>query len=155
MDDGSTVTVAVQFEFQWTDLLSRGVTATNRLSSMDMWFRKRSQPSTVTRKSKGHTLWVNISSDKSHLLRRNLLSMTVSTNLNSMQAVRRSAGFTTTATTARSIRVAAPQSLWAKRRKINTTPAYEGHIPLNSFENAFLAVGSAVMSLVDPRRGGA
>ena len=39
-------------------------------------------------------------------------------------------------------------------RFINT-PAYEGHIPVNWFENAFLAVGSAVMSLVDPRRGGA
>ena len=39
-------------------------------------------------------------------------------------------------------------------RSINT-PAYEGHIPVNCFENAFLAVGSAVMSLVDPRRGGA
>ena len=36
-----------------------------------------------------------------------------------------------------------------------STPAYEGHIPVNWFENAFLAVGSAVMSLVDPRRGGA
>ena len=36
----------------------------------------------------------------------------------------------------------------------NNQPAYEGHIPLNWFENAFLAVGSAVMSLVDPRRGG-
>jgi hypothetical protein len=34
------------------------------------------------------------------------------------------------------------------------TPAYEGHIPLNWAENAFLAVGSAVMSLMDPRRGG-
>ena len=40
-------------------------------------------------------------------------------------------------------------------RSINTVPAYEGHIPLNWFENAFLAAGSAVMSLVDPRRGGA
>ena len=40
-------------------------------------------------------------------------------------------------------------------RSINTPPAYEGHIPVNWFENAFLAVGSAVMSLVDPRRGGA
>ena len=40
-------------------------------------------------------------------------------------------------------------------RSVNTTPAYKGHIPLNWFENAFLAVGSAVMSLVDPRRGGA
>ena len=35
-----------------------------------------------------------------------------------------------------------------------TKPLYDGHIPLNWFENAFLAVGSAVMSLVDPRRGG-
>lgn len=35
-----------------------------------------------------------------------------------------------------------------------TKPAYEEHIPLNWAENAFLAVGSAVMSLVDPRRGG-
>jgi hypothetical protein len=33
-------------------------------------------------------------------------------------------------------------------------PAYNGHIPLNWFENAFLAVESAVMSLVDSRRGG-
>jgi len=39
-------------------------------------------------------------------------------------------------------------------RFINTKPLYDGHIPLNWFENAFLAVGSAVMSLVDPRRGG-
>ncbi|TFK36679.1 ubiquinone biosynthesis protein COQ4, mitochondrial [Crucibulum laeve] len=38
-------------------------------------------------------------------------------------------------------------------RFVATTPAYEGHIPLNWFENAFLAVGSAVMSLADPRRG--
>ncbi|PPQ92576.1 hypothetical protein CVT25_007268 [Psilocybe cyanescens] len=34
-----------------------------------------------------------------------------------------------------------------------TKPAYEGHIPLSWFENAFLAVGSAFMSLADPRRG--
>lgn len=33
-------------------------------------------------------------------------------------------------------------------------PAYEGHIPLNWFENGVLAVGSAFMSLADPRRGG-
>lgn len=39
-------------------------------------------------------------------------------------------------------------------RFLNNKPAYDGHIPLNWFENAFLAVGSAVMSLVDPRRGG-
>lgn len=41
-------------------------------------------------------------------------------------------------------------------RALNTpTPAYPGHIPLNWFENAFLAVGSACMALADPRRGGA
>ncbi|KAJ7614096.1 ubiquinone biosynthesis protein Coq4 [Roridomyces roridus] len=34
-----------------------------------------------------------------------------------------------------------------------TTPAYEGHIPVNWFENGVLAVGSAFMSLADPRRG--
>lgn len=34
-------------------------------------------------------------------------------------------------------------------------PAYEGHIPLNTFEAAFLTVGSALMSLADVRRGGA
>jgi ubiquinone biosynthesis protein COQ4 len=39
-------------------------------------------------------------------------------------------------------------------RSVKTEPAYPGHIPLNSFENAFLAVGSAFMSLADPRRAG-
>ena len=39
-------------------------------------------------------------------------------------------------------------------RTIKTEPAYHGHIPLNWFENAFLAVGSAFMSLADPRRAG-
>lgn len=33
-------------------------------------------------------------------------------------------------------------------------PAYPGHIPLNWLENAFLAVGSGLMSLANPRRGG-
>ncbi|KAH9033220.1 putative COQ4 protein, responsible for restoring ubiquinone biosynthesis [Lactarius deliciosus] len=37
-------------------------------------------------------------------------------------------------------------------RHIKTEPAYPGHIPLNWFENAFLAAGSAFMSLADPRR---
>ncbi|KAF8340325.1 coenzyme Q biosynthesis protein Coq4-domain-containing protein [Cantharellus anzutake] len=32
-------------------------------------------------------------------------------------------------------------------------PAYPGHVPLNWFENAFLAAGSAVMGLVSPNRG--
>ncbi|THU80726.1 Coq4-domain-containing protein [Dendrothele bispora CBS 962.96] len=40
-------------------------------------------------------------------------------------------------------------------RSINSasTPVYPGHIPLTSFENAFLAVGSGLMSLSDPYRG--
>jgi hypothetical protein len=39
-------------------------------------------------------------------------------------------------------------------RSVKTEPAYPGHIPLNWVENAFLAVGSAFMSLADPRRAG-
>ena len=34
------------------------------------------------------------------------------------------------------------------------TPKYEGHVPLNTFERVTLAAGSAVMSLMNPRRGG-
>ena len=33
-------------------------------------------------------------------------------------------------------------------------PKYEGHVPLNVFERGALAAGSAVMSLINPRRGG-
>ena len=33
-------------------------------------------------------------------------------------------------------------------------PNYEGHVPLNVFERGTLAVGSAVMSLMNPRRAG-
>ncbi|KAF5359459.1 hypothetical protein D9756_003567 [Leucocoprinus leucothites] len=51
---------------------------------------------------------------------------------------------------ARCDRIAVP--LLHKRRG-STKPAYDGHVPLNWFENAFLAVGSAVMALRDPRRG--
>lgn len=39
-------------------------------------------------------------------------------------------------------------------RFINTQPAYEGHIPLNWFETGFLTLGSAFMSLANPRRAG-
>lgn len=46
-----------------------------------------------------------------------------------------------------------PAAVFQLRRNVSQ-PAYDGHIPLNWAENAFLAVGSAVMSLVDPRRGG-
>lgn len=34
------------------------------------------------------------------------------------------------------------------------TSRYEGHVPLNAFERVSLAAGSAVMSLMNPRRGG-
>lgn len=34
------------------------------------------------------------------------------------------------------------------------SPNYEDHVPLTRFENGALAVGSAVMSLLNPRRGG-
>ncbi|KAF9533963.1 ubiquinone biosynthesis protein COQ4, mitochondrial [Crepidotus variabilis] len=40
-----------------------------------------------------------------------------------------------------------------RARPMHTKPAYQGHIPLNWFENTLLAAGSAIMSLVDPRRG--
>lgn len=33
-------------------------------------------------------------------------------------------------------------------------PNYDGHVPLNVLERGALAVGSAVMSLINPRRGG-
>jgi ubiquinone biosynthesis protein COQ4 len=33
-------------------------------------------------------------------------------------------------------------------------PNYPGHVPLTSIERTGLAVGSAVMSLLNPRRGG-
>jgi len=39
-------------------------------------------------------------------------------------------------------------------RLVNSKAAYDGHIPLNWFETGFLAVGSAIMSIFDPRRGG-
>ena len=55
-----------------------------------------------------------------------------------------------------------PRSLFyatkGKLRSIHTDsrpqPAYPGHIPLTPFENSFLAVGSALMSLIDTRRAG-
>lgn len=33
-------------------------------------------------------------------------------------------------------------------------PHYAGHVPLNAFERGAVAAGSAVMSLLNPRRGG-
>ncbi|OJT07363.1 Ubiquinone biosynthesis protein COQ4, mitochondrial [Trametes pubescens] len=42
-----------------------------------------------------------------------------------------------------------------QNRGVKTQPAYEGHVPLNWFEAGFLTLGSAFMSLANPRRGGA
>ena len=33
-------------------------------------------------------------------------------------------------------------------------PHYAGHVPLNVFERGAVAAGSAIMSLLNPRRGG-
>ncbi|KAL5504396.1 COQ4 [Sanghuangporus vaninii] len=38
------------------------------------------------------------------------------------------------------------------RRNASTKPSYEGHTPLNWFENAFLAVGSGIVLLTNPNR---
>lgn len=40
------------------------------------------------------------------------------------------------------------------RRNASTKPVYEGHTPLNWFENAFLAVGSGIVLLTNPNRAG-
>lgn len=40
------------------------------------------------------------------------------------------------------------------RRDVSTKPAYEGHVPLNALENAFLAVGSGLVLLTNPNRAG-
>lgn len=51
-------------------------------------------------------------------------------------------------------RTVSSQNFVATRSLGSKVPAYEGHIPVNWFENGVLAVGSAFMSLADPRRGG-
>ncbi|KAG9015157.1 Ubiquinone biosynthesis protein [Tulasnella sp. JGI-2019a] len=47
------------------------------------------------------------------------------------------------------LQVAPSRSFFSKP----TEPAYPGHYPLNTLQNAFMAVGSAVAALRDPRRG--
>ncbi|EJD07098.1 ubiquinone biosynthesis protein COQ4, mitochondrial [Fomitiporia mediterranea MF3/22] len=42
--------------------------------------------------------------------------------------------------------------VYCTRRHASARPAYEGHTPLNWFENAFLAVGSGIVLLTDPAR---
>ena len=51
-------------------------------------------------------------------------------------------------------RTVSHKNVLATRSIGSKVPAYEGHIPLNWFETGVLAVGSAFMSLADPRRGG-
>ncbi|KAJ7249177.1 ubiquinone biosynthesis protein COQ4, mitochondrial [Mycena haematopus] len=50
-------------------------------------------------------------------------------------------------------RIVAHKNVLATRSIGSKVPAYEGHIPLNWIETGVLAVGSAFMSLADPRRG--
>ncbi|KAJ6512667.1 ubiquinone biosynthesis protein COQ4, mitochondrial [Mycena sanguinolenta] len=50
-------------------------------------------------------------------------------------------------------RTVSQKNVLATRSIGSKVPAYEGHIPLNWFETGVLAVGSAFMSLADPRRG--
>ncbi|THH08930.1 hypothetical protein EW145_g2375 [Phellinidium pouzarii] len=54
----------------------------------------------------------------------------------------------------RGIVLAAAASPHNRHRRYESTKAaaYDGHIPLNWFENAFLAVGSGIVLLTDPRR---
>ncbi|KAI5117373.1 hypothetical protein M0805_004363 [Coniferiporia weirii] len=60
------------------------------------------------------------------------------------QVCRAAAATTTIATT--------PLLSGVQRRRIGSKPAYDGHTPLNWFENAFLAVGSGVVLLTNPYR---
>lgn len=50
--------------------------------------------------------------------------------------------------------LSAARSLSTNSSSTTSTPAYDGHIPLNWFENAFLAVGSGLVLLRDPYRAG-
>ncbi|KAJ7814443.1 ubiquinone biosynthesis protein COQ4, mitochondrial [Mycena olivaceomarginata] len=50
-------------------------------------------------------------------------------------------------------RIVSHKNVISTRSMGSKAPAYEGHIPLGWFENGVLAVGSALMSLADPRRG--
>ncbi|KAF7374363.1 Ubiquinone biosynthesis protein COQ4, mitochondrial [Mycena sanguinolenta] len=50
-------------------------------------------------------------------------------------------------------RTVSHKNVFATRSMGSKAPAYEGHIPLNWFETGVLAVGSAFMSLANPRRG--
>ncbi|KAF8176133.1 ubiquinone biosynthesis protein COQ4, mitochondrial [Mycena galopus ATCC 62051] len=50
-------------------------------------------------------------------------------------------------------RTVSHKNVLATRSMGSKVPAYEGHIPLNWLETGVLAVGSAFMSLANPRRG--
>lgn len=50
-------------------------------------------------------------------------------------------------------RAISASSTFSQRRHLHkASKAYEGHVPLNSFERTFLTVGSALASLVNPAR---
>ena len=44
--------------------------------------------------------------------------------------------------------------LGTQTRMKSTQPNYEGHVPLNWFEHAFMFAGSSYMALMHPARGG-
>lgn len=54
---------------------------------------------------------------------------------------------------AKRVSVVCPSPLVFSQRR-RSSPAYEGHIPLNWAENAFMTIGSALAAFTDPRRGG-
>jgi hypothetical protein len=53
---------------------------------------------------------------------------------------------------ATALQLAAP--VLKKATQARSTVNYPGHIPLSTFENAFLVVGSAVVGVMDTKRGG-
>ena len=53
-----------------------------------------------------------------------------------------------------SLRLAVTSSMRAFSVLRRPPPRYDGHVPLNNIERGALAVGSAIMSLMDPYRGG-
>ena len=61
----------------------------------------------------------------------------------------------TASSSLRSLSYAANGKLHSVHTGSRPQPAYPGHIPLTAFENSFLAIGSALMSLIDTRRAGA
>jgi hypothetical protein len=86
--------------------------------------------------------------------RRALWRTTILLTVMSVAGLVRKTGLRGPTTLARVLPAAAPASALVQHRRSSTRPAYDGHIPLNWFENAFLAAGSAFKAITDPRRGG-